>query len=214
MERKSFINNKSVSIILYVMYGVGVLGHSLQYSRELMLTLTPFTLLFTGGLVIYVLTKDNYEIRKWLAITYLITFSVEVMGVKTGYIFGNYHYGNVLGPKIFETPVIIGFNWILVILGALVITKKFINRSPAFLIIFAPLLAVTFDFVLEPVAVKLNYWNWDGGVIPFQNYLAWYIIAFIFSAYFVLLKIEIKSKLTANYFLIQFVFFIILNLVL
>lgn len=196
------------------MYGVGVLGHSLQYSRELMLTLTPFTLLFTGGLVIYVLTKDNYEIRKWLAITYLITFSVEVMGVKTGYIFGNYHYGNVLGPKIFETPVIIGFNWILVILGALVITKKFINRSPAFLIIFAPLLAVTFDFVLEPVAVKLNYWNWDGGVIPFQNYLAWYIIAFIFSAYFVLLKIEIKSKLTANYFLIQFVFFIILNLVL
>ncbi|HSH52321.1 MAG TPA: carotenoid biosynthesis protein [Bacteroidales bacterium] len=214
MERKSFINNKSVSIILYVMYGVGVLGHSLQYSRELMLTLTPFTLLFTGGLVIYILMNDNNEIGKWLIVTYLITYSLELIGVKSGAIFGNYHYGNVLGPKIFETPIIIGLNWILVILGALVITKKFINKSPAFIIIFAPLLAVTFDFVLEPVAVKLNYWSWDGGVIPFQNYVAWYIIAFIFSAYFVLLKIEIKSKLAANYFLIQFVFFIILNLVL
>jgi putative membrane protein len=214
MERQSIVNSKNALNILYVIYGVGVIGHSIQPLRELMLTLTPFTLLITGGLVIYFLIKDNNEIGKWLVVTYLITFSLEVIGVKTGYVFGNYHYGYVLGPKIFETPIIIGLNWILVILGALIIAKKFIKNSPVTIIIVAPLLAVIFDYILEPVAVKLNYWNWDGGIIPFQNYLAWYVIAFLFSAYFVLLKIELKNKLAANYFMIQFMFFIILNLVL
>jgi putative membrane protein len=136
MERQSIVNSKNALNILYVIYGVGVIGHSIQPLRELMLTLTPFTLLITGGLVIYFLIKDNNEIGKWLVVTYLITFSLEVIGVKTGYVFGNYHYGYVLGPKIFETPIIIGLNWILVILGALIIAKKFIKNSPVTIITY------------------------------------------------------------------------------
>jgi putative membrane protein len=66
---------------------------------------------------------------------------------------------------------------------------------------------------MEPVAIYLNYWNWEGDVIPLQNYVAWFLIAFFFASIFSYLKIEIKGKIFAHYFLIQFFFFVILNLV-
>ncbi len=195
------------------MYGVGITGHIIEPLRELMLILTPLTLLFTGGLVIYSLVKKNSEIIKWLIFTYVLTFCLEVFGVKTGYIFGEYTYGSPLGLKVFDTPLIIGFNWVLVILGAILISRRIINK-PVFIILVAPLFAVLFDFILEPVAMKLNYWSWEGNIVPAQNYIAWYLIALFFSAYFVLLKLNIRSKVIIHYFLIQLVFFMILNLVL
>ena len=35
----------------------------------------------------------------------------EILGVKFGIIFGDYEYGNALGYKIFEVPLLIGANW-------------------------------------------------------------------------------------------------------
>ena len=35
----------------------------------------------------------------------LIGFVIEVIGVKTGYVFGSYSYGDSLGFKILEVPV-------------------------------------------------------------------------------------------------------------
>ena len=38
-----------------------------------------------------------------------------------------------------------------------------------------------FDILMEPAAMALNYWNWENGVVPFQNYLAWFVLSFIFT---------------------------------
>jgi putative membrane protein len=192
------------------MYVVGVIGHLLEPTRNIMLALTPLTLLFTGGLVLYAAIRDNPELIRWSIFTYLFTFIFELFGVKTGYIFGNYSYGDVLIPQIWETPLIIGFNWVLVILGSIKISKRIINK-PVFIILAAPVFAVLFDFILEPVAVKLGYWNWENGIIPLQNYLAWYVISFLFTSYFVILKIKIRNRLVIHYYLIQIGFFMILN---
>ena len=44
-------------------------------------------------------------------------------------------------------------------------------------VLLAAALATAFDFVLEPVAVRLDYWRWRDGVIPLQNYAAWFLTA-------------------------------------
>ncbi len=212
MERKIDIDNRRTLIVLYVMYSVGIIGHIIEPVRDFMLTLTPITLLFTGGLVLFAYARIDREIIQWFLFTYIMTFCLEVFGVKTGFIFGDYTYGDVLGFKIFETPIIIGYNWVLVILGSILISKQIKNKA-WFVIIVAPALAVLFDIILEPVAMKLGYWNWEGGTIPLQNYLAWFIIAFLFTFYFVVLKIKITHRVAIHYFLIQLVFFMILNLV-
>lgn len=194
------------------MYSVGIAGHLIPQTRNLMITLTPFTLLLTGGLVAY---KSFFASDKkfiyWGVITYIVTFSLEVIGVKTGLIFGGYDYGTALGFKVLDVPIIIGFNWVLVILGAISISRVF-TQNVILISVSAALLSVIFDFFLEPVAINLGYWNWDQISVPFQNYLAWLLIAFTFSIVLVKTKPDFNSGISKEYFLIQSIFFITLNL--
>ena len=41
--------------------------------------------------------------------------AVEIIGTATGGLFGDYQYGNVLGPSIQKVPFIIGINWFITI---------------------------------------------------------------------------------------------------
>jgi len=41
----------------------------------------------------------------------IIGFLIEVIGVKTGYIFGRYYYGQSLGYHLLSVPLLIGLNW-------------------------------------------------------------------------------------------------------
>jgi putative membrane protein len=131
------------------------------------------------------------------------------VGVKTGLIFGEYNYGLTLGIKLFEVPLIIGFNWVFVILGSISISR--LMTSNLFLsAIISAFISLMFDLILEPIAVKLDYWTWAEGIIPLQNYLAWFVIALISALGFSFLKVKVISKISLHYLLVQFVFFIIL----
>jgi putative membrane protein len=117
-----------------------------------------------------------------------ITFALEVIGVKTGLVFGEYKYGETLGLKLFEVPLIIGFNWILVILGTIsvaqLITKNVLANS-----LIAATISVIFDLVLEPIAIKLDYWQWSQNVIPFKI-----ILPGFYCIYFCITFFDLKSK--------------------
>lgn len=207
------MSHKSTLIVLYVVYAVGIIGHLYTPTREYMLMLTPYTLLLTGGVVLSKVLPHNITLVKWIVIVYIVTFALEVFGVKTGLLFGSYEYGDVLGPKLFETPLLIGFNWVLVILGGVLLSSKFISNN-FLIVLFTPLLTVLFDFFLEPVAIKLNYWMWFRGEIPVQNYLAWYAISLLAVFFFMQSKIEVKSTIPIHYFAIQTLFFLSLNIML
>ncbi|MEZ4690766.1 MAG: carotenoid biosynthesis protein [Ignavibacteria bacterium] len=106
-------------LILYVFFLVGIAGHFTDTYYDLMLTLTPYILLLMGIFVLLfsgVLRSVNFI--KWFVVTYIVTVILEITGVKTGIIFGDYTYGDVLGFKLFGVPMIIGFNWLFVIAGA------------------------------------------------------------------------------------------------
>lgn len=212
MEGKKTILKKYSYPTLIIIFIVGTIGHLLNTTRELMILLTPYTLILTMGLVFYsLLNTQNIKLLFWFILTYLITFLIEVVGVKTGVIFGNYIYGNTLGIKVFDVPLLIGLNWVFVILGSILIAEQ-ISKKIIIIILISSTAALTFDIILEPVAIKLDYWNWAMGNIPTQNYIAWFVISLIATILFVLMKIKIKSDLTKNYFLIQLLFFLILNL--
>jgi putative membrane protein len=176
-----------------------------------MLKLTPYTLLLTGIIVLYVsYKKGELKFLIWCLTIYIVTFTLEVIGTKTGIIFGNYVYGDTLGFKLFEVPFIIGFNWVLIILGAITLAEQ-INKNIFLRALLTGTLAVLFDLVLEPVAIKLNYWNWSSGLIPLSNYYSWFAISFIASLLYDLLKIRINERLPEIYFMIQLIFFVLLS---
>jgi putative membrane protein len=207
MEGKKIIKENYAIFFMYLIFFVGILGHSFNYVKPLMLTLTPFTLFLMGMLVVILIRIDwGNNFYYWGSLTFFITLFLEIIGVKTGIIFGSYYYGSTLGFKVLDVPLIIGFNWVLVISGAYSISLRIAGNK--WLKMFSTsALAVLFDILLEPNAIALDYWQWKGGKIPVQNYAAWFLVAFVAS--FIALKFGINkpSKPAIHYFIVQSIFF-------
>lgn len=212
MERKKYLASNNLKIFFYLLFLFGVLWHILKFTRKLAETVTPYVL-FIGGLIIilpYTLTGKK-RLLLWITFTFVFTLAAEIIGVNTGFIFGNYSYGNVLGPKLFGVPLIIGFNWVLVILGAISISKNIVPGTVIRSLITA-VLAVAFDLLLEPAAIKLGYWLWYDGSVPVLNYAAWFLIAFTSSLFYFKFNAEDAGTVPVHYFLSQIIFFFLLNI--
>ncbi len=192
------------------LYAVGIFGTIIPYTRELFIILTPPILLISLFILMVFHTPDFDKKTILLFLTvYLTSFLIEVAGVKTGLIFGSYSYGKGLGIKLFSTPVIIGLTWVLLVYC----TSAVFDRMPISLslkIAGASLLMLIYDIVMEQVAPQMDMWSFTGGRIPFQNYLAWFVLALIFNTALKIAGIRITNKFAALLFWCQFVFFIIL----
>jgi putative membrane protein len=212
---------------LTIMYAVGIAGHLIPATRQLMLNLTPFVLLFLGAPPLALAfyrgeANERWRLAGWTVATYLLTFALEAIGVATGRIFGVYSYGSTLGPQVFAVPVVIGFNWLLVVAGSVAFVDR-LAAGPAhsgaprhvLLRMTGPLLAgvltVIFDWVMEPVAIALDYWSWAGGTIPLRNYLAWFLIATAAATAYRLLRLTLRSWTVSFLVGVQLVFFAILS---
>lgn len=193
-------------------YLVGILGLSFERTMPLFQSMVPFTMLFS--LYFLWLFDENLNLRIYLTalVIFLIGFLVEFAGVNTGVVFGVYVYGKTLGIKLWNTPLMIGVNWLLLIYSCWVLTGVFTGNR--WLRYFAgSALMVIYDIALEPVAIRLDMWNWYGEKVPLQNYIGWFIISFFLFIIFDRIGGNIKNKIAPAMFIIQFMFFIILNII-
>ncbi len=203
-------------IIVGFFFLVGVGGHTHPSLRPLMLVLTPYLLFVFGSIALGMAIKDRGVSVLWWAIpTFLATFGLEVLGVSTGLVFGPYEYGDVLGKNILSVPPIIGFNWVLVVLGASTFARRLFKTSNGALpAVVAALICVLFDFIMEPLAIRLGYWRWFGPSIPVKNYMAWFLIAYAVALPTWLIRKPGTSIFLEGYILIQALFFLLTRIAL
>jgi len=200
-----------------IFYLVGILGHLMPLTRPLMLTLTPgFLALFGILAALPSLKEGGWKFLWWLLPAYLFTFGLEALGVATGLIFGAYNYGPVLGPMVLQVPVVIGFNWVLVVLGAIqwgrrIPLGRFTGKTWV-TAVFAAVVCVFFDWIMEPLAIGLNYWTWESGVIPLQNYLSWGLIAAVTAIFHSRVAPRETGIFAGGYLVIQTIFFLALRI--
>jgi putative membrane protein len=168
-------------------------------------------LILSFGLLLFFHTKFNFNTIGTFLLIAILGFVIEERGVNTGLIFGKYSYGDTLGLKISNTPIIIGLNWLLMTYITASVVDLFDIRV-GYKIIAAAALMVIYDLVLEQVAPLMNMWSWQNNTIPLQNYLAWFVIALTFQAIFKIRKIDTYNPIAASVLIIQFVFFITLFL--
>jgi bisanhydrobacterioruberin hydratase len=200
-------------IILYLIFGFGVLWHAIPATSSIVLALTPAALLISYIIILYHEIKNsNKKLLIWIGAVYIITFIIEAAAVITGLIFGEYSYGNTLGLMAFNVPVVIGLNWAIIIWGCTELTIK-LKMHIAIKAAVAAAVAVMLDFLIEPVAVSLDYWRWSEGIIPLQNYIAWFVIAYLFSFSYNYLKLRSSTDLPVHFFFAQVMFFGLLNIV-
>jgi putative membrane protein len=194
--------------LLFIFYTVGIVGLSIPQARELLLQLTPFNLLLTLGLLLWMIRQN--PLKQWLSallIVFLIGFTVEVAGVHTGILFGEYRYGTPLGLKLWDVPLMIGVNWFLLAYASAGIAAYFTNNTWVRVIV-ASVLMVALDLAIEPVAIELDFWQWAGDEIPLQNYLMWFVTALVVQFTIKLTHLPVDKKTGAIVYAIQVYFFV------
>lgn len=216
---KNLINKiLSDSLILPAIFILGAIGLSISFLRETFLILTPYILVISSLYVIYRM-KLHYTLIAVLSMIAVLGLVLEIVGVLTGVPFGEYTYGSVMGVQILDVPLVIALNWAMIIFCSYIFTQQLISKISTKYLILTPiitsLVAVLFDYIMEPVAIFLGFWNWKDVSVPNENYITWILFSFIAS---ILIYITTRGGLVKEfkvpilYLISQLIFFTILNI--
>ena len=198
-------------ILLFLFYFVGVLCIGMGLKPDLV-ELSWFNLVATGLIVFLNRTEKGSKFLLFSGVVFLAGLLVEIIGVATGFPFGSYYYGNSLGWKIWEVPLVLGLNWWILVYGSIHLAKV-ITKHRLIQIILAPALMLGLDTLIEPLCETLDFWYWKNSVIPFENYVSWYIISIVLiGLYFSIYKASKINYMAVVAFVIQVLFFLLLNL--
>jgi len=198
-------------IIISAFYFFGIIGIISPY-QDWFIEKTAFNLMLS--FLIVVLYQQSHDLRLISAIIfcYVIGFFAEFLGVNYGLIFGSYNYPDTLGPQLKGVPLIIGINWFIITfcVGAVIFR---LSKMPLVVkVLLATVLTVLIDVLIEPVAMKIDFWNWSNNEVPFQNYLGWAVISLLIFSFYALIKIPFKNIVAVVLLIWQILFFGVLNL--
>lgn len=213
---------KTATIIAIAFHVIGLAG-ILFYDVKVFAALSWLNILLMFALIIYTQKKITSGFGIFFISCFVVGIAVEIAGTSTGAFFGDYHYTNVLGYSVRQVPLIIGVNWFIVLYCAGVsihmltnnLQKEISSVSPRWLKAIAiicdtALLAVFFDWLMEPAAIKLGFWQWhNGGTVPFYNYVSWLVVSAILATIFYFCPFPKQNKFAVNLLLIQAMFFLL-----
>ena len=132
-------------------------------------------------------------IAAFVVICLVVSNILENTSILTGFPFGHYHYTDLLGPKLFLVPLLIGpayfasgyFAWMIgnVLIGDV---RAGSSRFTTFAVPFiAAFVMVMWDLTFDPRASTIqNQWIWEQGGgyfgVPLTNYLGWFFTVYLF----------------------------------
>ena len=199
-----------VGLVLIILHLVGVIGFLSPDLKQYFILLTPFNLILSGAALAYFHEHKDKEFWLLSLSVFTLGFVVEMLGVASGVIFGEYYYEGTLGLKVMEVPLVIGLNWWILVYCTRAVAAKLTQNSFA-QIVLAAILMVGMDFLIEPVAVRFDYWEWVASEIPIANYIAWFVIGLAMQ--FIIKPLSDLQNNKIAFYLIgaQLIFFTLLN---
>lgn len=154
---------------------------------SILLVVAGFTFMLIHG----VATLGWRNILAFIAITYVLSFAAEAVGVTTGLVFGQYHYSDHLGFKVFGVPPIVQLAYVSMGYASMMMARVLLGmRRPRgwWLVpasVVGALLMVSWDVAMDPYLSTISGdWIWQqGGVyfgVPLHNYLGWFGTVLVF----------------------------------
>lgn len=165
----------------------------------------------TSLLTLFALTHAAYTLgwrhaAAFFAVSAVVSWTFEQVGVATGAIYGRYFYTDLLGAKLGYVPVLIPMAWFMVIYPGYVIANLIITRRAVVasgpvrrLVALSALGAVVvtaWDLIIDPILSGPQYhaWIWqEGGPyygVPLLNYAGWLVTTFAVFLLFRLLQLR------------------------
>ena len=222
------MSKQNIATFLAILFHIsGLIGILFTPYKAWFIQNTPLNLCLMAALLVWNQSKKNASFFLFISIAFVTGMGTEMIGVHTGKLFGEYQYGTVLGTKFNGVPWLIGLNWFIVVFcsGSLMIQmqrwfqKKFERAGSEIpskiaslsLIIDGALLATFFDWVMEPVAMKLGFWQWQNSEIPMYNYLCWFIISALLLVVYRWCTFTRPNYFAVHLLIIQLLFFLTLR---
>jgi uncharacterized membrane protein len=120
----------------------------------------------------------------------IVSWLLEETGVRTGLVYGPYHYSDLLGFKLGHVPILIPLAWFMMIYPswavARVLARGVDARSPAgiaALALIAAMVMTAWDTVMDPGMSAAGNWVWERGGpyfgVPLRNYFGWLLTTFL-----------------------------------
>lgn len=114
----------------------------------------------------------------------VLALAIETSAIITGFPYGHFGYSGLLGYRLFGyTPWTVALAWTPLVLAAYAVASRAIVGegrsvvSRAARVIVVAVLLVIFDVVLDPGAVKIGFWRYEGGGpfygVPVSNFVGW-----------------------------------------
>jgi len=112
------------------------------------------------------------------------SYAIEYVGVHYGVPYGEFSYQLQLGPMVGGVPIGLPVFFLPLVLNSYLLVLLLLPRaSRAKRTLAALALVLVVDFVLDPAAVGLGFWQYDGGGfyygVPLSNFLGWILSGFI-----------------------------------
>jgi putative membrane protein len=132
-------------------------------------------------------------------ITWIVSHFFEALSIQTGFPFGHYFYDQLVGPRLFQVPLIImpayfsmGYvSWILSNILLEQYGHKLVGKQIFYIPFIAAFIMVIWDVCMDPIASTIaSLWAWkEGGSyygVPMQNYFGWFLVVYLLFQIFAL----------------------------
>ena len=117
----------------------------------------------------------------------------ESLSLRTAFPFGRYHFTDVMGPKVFQLPLLlalaylgIGYvSWVLALLILGYDGKPIRKARVLALPVLAALVMTAWDLSMEPTWATLDRaWIWEEGGeffgVPVSNFFGWFVTGYLY----------------------------------
>jgi putative membrane protein len=209
-------------VIAVLLHAVSLVG-LIYYDREWFINAIPAGMLFMFLLLLFTQKKLNGSMLLFVALCVLTGMTYGLVNTKTG----DFKFGDSLGPSIDTVPLVTGVYWFIIIYCSGITIHTLLNRildkittNPTAMrptlkamsvMVDAAMLSVLFALLVEPVAAKLDWWQWEKGSTPFYNYACWYIVSALLLLDFHYAQFNKENKFAINLLLIQAMYFLLLR---
>lgn len=197
-------------IVLIIFHLVGLVGFNIPSLKPMFMQLVPYHLLLCLGVLLAFHQPWKGKFVLGAVLVMFAGWAIEWVGVETGKIFGSYHYGATLGKKVDGIPLIIGVNWFILLYSSLLLAEM-ITKLNWLKCVLAGIFMVLMDVLIEPVAVRYDYWQWHTLHIPVQNYIAWGVFGTLLAFGFSSSNLKLQNPVAVPLYAIQLVFFMLMN---
>jgi uncharacterized membrane protein len=146
--------------------------------------------------------KITYRLRGiliFMGLSLGIGALLESLSLRTGFPFGHYYFTDLMGPKLFQLPVMlalayVGMGYLSWVVGLLILGRRnepLTGRRVILVPLIASFVMVAWDLSMDPVWSNLDHaWVWkDGGSffgVPVSNFFGWFLTVYLFYQAFAL----------------------------